>query len=229
MTAHWTAVLERIAGVEEAEALRLLEDHPAFRATLEAAINRWDVGTFRVDDVLQLSQIVQEHAPDLVWLYGPYLHLYLGCMVQVAALVLQGKVAEAEETILMWRPYPIHLSVGNPLIVKRMPDGSFTLHNPNATAKREHWDQWRGFLRALRPEGKGGRPEGAKDQGPRQQPHSIEAGMAGEAYAALAGGATQEDVIRSLWPKLDYTGTYARKKLRKLIRHIVAERGNPQD
>ena len=210
--------------------LQTLEDNSTFSATLDEAARLWDDrgADFRAEKVLALSEIIQETAPDLVWLYGPYLHLYIGCMIKVGVVISQGEQHEAEAVALKWRPYPIHLAAGNPLIVKRLPDGVFTCTNPESTEKKEHWDQWRGFLRALRPEGKSGRPEGRKDSRPRKQKHAIEPGMAGEAYRALARGVSKKKVIATYWPDLDNSDGHGYAKLRNLIAGIVAERGPPQ-
>jgi hypothetical protein len=81
--ARMTAVLERLAWAEEAACLRALGEDNDFRSTLNEAMLGWEgaSGDWRADKVLALSEIVQRTAPDLVWLYGPYLHLYLGCLI----------------------------------------------------------------------------------------------------------------------------------------------------
>ena len=86
--AHWTKTLERLAGTEETACLELLADCPDFKATLDEAARLWDDrgADFKADIVVKLSEIVQETAPDLVYLYGPYLHIYLGCMIKVATM-----------------------------------------------------------------------------------------------------------------------------------------------
>jgi hypothetical protein len=229
---HMTAVLARLAGKEEAEALRLLREHSGFAAKFDEAAHRWDEADadYRANVVCDLSEIVREAAPDLAYVYLSNLLVYLGVLIAVAAKALAGATeAEIEAFVVAWRPYPVHLSVGNPLVIKRQPDGSFTVLNPAATTKREHWDEWTGFLRALRPEGQSGRPEGRKDSRPRKSPYPIKSGDAGRAYEYLAAGIKPVDIIKKLWPDIDATATYARKKLAKLLRRVIAERGDPRE
>ena len=73
--ARWTAVLERIAGTEEAACLQMLAETPAFAATLDEAARLWDGrgADFRAAKVLarlgqlrrrRLREAAPTHRPD---------------------------------------------------------------------------------------------------------------------------------------------------------------------